>query len=301
MKNKEKLSWYGASHFLWLTLHYPYPKIRHQQMTYKAIVLDLDGTLTNNKKEITPLTKEALMSAQRKGMRVILASGRPTYGIRPVADALSIGSYDGYVMAYNGGCVTKWADKTIIFNQTLDPALVPVLYKAAKDAPHHFEILTYQGESIAATNVNDEYVRHEAFINKMPLMQYDDFPNQVQPPINKCLIVGDPAPLALLEKELAETLQGKCGVYRSADFFLECVPCGIDKAASLSRLIKTLGIKREEVIAVGDGYNDISMIEYAGLGVAMANAASEVKTKADFVTLSNEEDGVAYVIKRCCK
>ncbi len=270
-------------------------------MTYKAIVLDLDGTLTNNKKEITPLTKEALMSAQRKGMCVILASGRPTYGIRPVADELSIGSYEGYVLAYNGGCVTKWDDKTIAFNQTLDPALVPVLFNAATQASHPFNILTYQGESIAATNINDKYVQHEAFINKMPLVQYDDFPNQVQPPINKCLIVGDPAPLALLEKDLAEALQGRCSVYRSADFFLECVPCGIDKAASLSRLIEALGLKREEVIAVGDGYNDISMIDFAGLGVAMANATDEVKAKADFVTLSNEEDGVAHVLKRFCK
>lgn len=269
-------------------------------MTYKAIVLDLDGTLTNNKKEITPITKEALMSAQQKGLRVILASGRPTYGIRPVADELSIGAYDGYVMAYNGGCVTKWADKTILFNQTLDTALVPVLYNAAKNAPHPFNILTYQGEDIAATDINDKYVRHEAFINKMPLVQYDDFPNQVQPPINKCLIVGAPTPLAQLEKELAVALQGRCGVYRSADFFLECVPCGIDKAASLARLIKELGLKREETIAVGDGYNDISMIEYAGLGVAMANAASEVKAKANFVTLSNEEDGVAHVLKKFC-
>lgn len=269
-------------------------------MTYKAIVLDLDGTLTNNKKEITPLTKEALMNAQRKGMRVILASGRPTYGIRPVADALSIASYDGYVLAYNGGCVTKWADKSVVFNQTLDPALVPVLFNAATQATHPFNILTYQGESIAATDIDDKYVQHEAFINKMPLIQYDDFPNQVQPPINKCLIVGDPTPLAQLEKDLAEALKGKCSVYRSADFFLECVPCGIDKAASLSRLIMALGLKREEVIAVGDGYNDLSMIEYAGLGVAMANAADEVKAKADFVTLSNEEDGVAHVLQKFC-
>ncbi len=269
-------------------------------MAYKAIVLDLDGTLTNNKKEITPLTKEALMDAQHKGMRIILASGRPTYGIRPVADELNIGSYEGYVMAYNGGCVTRWADKAIVFNQTLDPALVPVLFNAATKAPHPFNILTYQGESIAATDINDKYVLHEAFINKMPLIQYDDFPNQVEPPINKCLIVGDPTPLALLEKELATDQQGKCSVYRSADFFLECVPCGIDKAASLARLIKTLGIEREEIIAVGDGYNDISMIEYAGLGVAMANAASDIKAKADFVTLSNEEDGVAHVLKKFC-
>lgn len=269
-------------------------------MKYKAIVLDLDGTLTNNKKEITPLTKEALMSAQRDGMRVILASGRPTYGIRPVADALGIGSYDSYVMAYNGGCVTRWADKTIIFNQTLDTALVPVLYNAAKNAPHPFNILTYQGEDIAATDISDEYVRHEAFINKMPLTQYDDFVHQVQHPINKCLIVGDPTPLALLERHLAQTLQGQCSVYRSADFFLECVPLGIDKAASLARLLPTLGLTREEIIAVGDGHNDISMIEYAGLGVAMANAADATKAKADYITRSNEEDGVAHVLQKFC-
>lgn len=163
-------------------------------MTYKAIVLDLDGTLTNNKKEITPKTREALLSAQRNGMCVILASGRPTYGIRPLADELQIGQQGGYVMAYNGGCVTQWDSKAIIFNQTLNADLVPILYRAAKEDSRHFEILTYQGEGIAATDISNEYVRHEAFINKMPLTQYDDFVHQVQYPINKCLIVGDGAP-----------------------------------------------------------------------------------------------------------
>ena len=162
------------------------------------------------------------------------------------------------------------------------------------------EILTYQGEGIAATDISNEYVRHEAFINKMPLTQYDDFVHQVQHPINKCLIVGDPTPLALLERHLAQTLQGQCSVYRSADFFLECVPLGIDKAASLARLLPTLGLTREEIIAVGDGHNDISMIEYAGLGVAMANAADATKAKADYITRSNEEDGVAHVLQKFC-
>lgn len=269
-------------------------------MTYKAIVLDLDGTLTNNKKEITPKTREALLSAQRNGMCVILASGRPTYGIRPLADELQIGQQGGYVMAYNGGCVTQWDSKSIIFNQTLNADLVPILYRAAKEDSRHFEILTYQGEGIAATDISNEYVRHEAFINKMPLTQYDDFVHQVQHPINKCLIVGDPTPLALLERHLAQTLQGQCSVYRSADFFLECVPLGIDKAASLARLLPTLGLTREEIIAVGDGHNDISMIEYAGLGVAMANAADATKAKADYITRSNEEDGVAHVLQKFC-
>ena len=158
----------------------------------KAIVLDLDGTLTNDAKEITPRTLNALLAAQAQGLRVILASGRPTYGISAIAEQLQIGRYGGYVLAFNGGRVTEWgSEPRVVFDQTLDPALVPPLYQAAKDSG--CEILTYQGEGIAATCVRDKYVLHEAFINKMPVTLYDDFARQVQYPINKCLIVGEAA------------------------------------------------------------------------------------------------------------
>lgn len=265
-------------------------------MKYKMIVLDLDGTLTNNKKEITPRTKQALMQAQAAGVHVVLASGRPTYGIVPLAEELKLKDNGGYILAFNGGKIIDCTNNEVLFEQKLDEQLVPILFQEAKKAG--MEILTYQGEGIAATNKDDEYVQHEAFINKMPVMQYDDFLNQLVYPINKCLIVGDPIPLHELEIRLAKELEGKMDVYRSADFFLECVPLGIDKARSLDRLISSLGISREEVIACGDGYNDLSMIRFAGLGIAMANAAKDIQSEADFVTLSNEEDGVAHVIER---
>ena len=265
-------------------------------MKYKMIVLDLDGTLTNNKKEITPRTKQVLMQAQAAGVHVVLASGRPTYGIVPLAEELKLKDNSGYILAFNGGKIIDCTNNEVPFEQKLDEQLVPILFQEAKKAG--MEILTYQGEGIAATNKDDEYVQHEAFINKMPVMQYDDFLNQLVYPINKCLIVGDPTPLHELELRLAKELEGKMDVYRSADFFLECVPLGIDKALSLNRLISSLRISREEVIACGDGYNDLSMIRFAGLGVAMANAAKDIQSEADFVTLSNEEDGVAHVIER---
>ena len=264
-------------------------------MKYKMIVLDLDGTLTNNKKEITPRTKQALMQAQTAGVHVVLASGRPTYGIVPLAEELKLKESGGYILAFNGGKIIDCSNNKVLFEQKLNEQLVPHLYQEAKKAG--MEILTYQGEGIAATNKDDEYVQHEAFINKMPIMQYDDFLNQLVYPINKCLIVGDPTPLHELELRLAKELEGKMDVYRSADFFLECVPLGIDKARALDRLISSLGISREEIIACGDGYNDLSMIRFAGLGVAMANAAKDIQSEADFVTLSNEEDGVAHVIE----
>ena len=266
------------------------------RMKYKMIVLDLDGTLTNNKKEITPRTKEALMKAQAKGVKIVLASGRPTYGIMPLAEELELKKNCGFILAFNGGKIIDCSDCRTIFEQKLDETLVPLLYHAAKEAG--MQILTYQGEGIVATDKNDKYVQEEARINKMPVEEYDDFLQQLVYPINKCLIVGDPAPLHQSETKLKKELEGRMDVYRSADYFLECVPLGIDKARSLDRLITTLGITKEEVIACGDGYNDLSMINFSGLGVAMSNAADDIKAQADYVTLSNEEDGIAHVVDK---
>ena len=266
------------------------------RMKYKMIVLDLDGTLTNNKKEITPRTKEALMKAQAKGVKIVLASGRPTYGIMPLAEELELKKNCGFILAFNGGKIIDCSDCRTIFEQKLDETLVPLLYHAAKEAG--MQILTYQGEGIVATDKNDKYVQEEARINKMPVEEYDDFLQQLVYPVNKCLIVGDPAPLHQLEIKLKKELEGRMDVYRSADYFLECVPLGIDKARSIDRLITTLGITKEEVIACGDGYNDLSMINFSGLGVAMSNAADDIKAQADYVTLSNEEDGIAHVVDK---
>ncbi|MFC2313884.1 MAG: Cof-type HAD-IIB family hydrolase [Prevotella denticola] len=265
-------------------------------MKYKMIVLDLDGTLTNSRKEITPRTKQALMQAQAKGIHVVLASGRPTYGIMPLAEELELKKYGGFILAFNGGKIINCTDGAVLFEQKLDEKIVPQLYDEAMKAG--MAILTYQGEGIAATDKENRYVQEEALINKMPVVQYNDFLGQLVYPVNKCLIVGDPSPLHELELRLAEKMEGKMEVYRSAEYFIECVPRGIDKARSIDRLITTLGIRREEVIACGDGYNDLSMIRFAGLGVAMANAAEGIRQKADFITLSNEEDGVAHVVEQ---
>lgn len=265
-------------------------------MDYRMIVLDLDGTLTNSKKEMTPRTREALLRAEKKGVKVVLASGRPTYGITALADELDFKTYGGYILAFNGGRITDCSTGKVVYDQPLDPAVVPPLYDMVK--AHGMEMLTYQDEKIAATRKANKYVLHEAFINKMPVVEYADFVNEVRYPINKCLVVGDPAPLHQLELQVVEAFKGRMDAYRSAGFFLECVPPGIDKSNSLRQLIKTLGISREQVIACGDGYNDQSMIEFAGLGVAMANAPKDIQDKADYITYSNEEDGVAHVVEK---
>ena len=265
-------------------------------MDYKMIVLDLDGTLTNSKKEMTPRTRDTLLKAEQQGVRIVLASGRPTYGITALAEELDLKTYQGFILAFNGGRITDCATGKVVFDQPLNPEVVPPLYEAVKK--HGMEMLTYQDEKIAATKKANKYVLHEAFINKMPVEEYTDFIHQIRYPINKCLVVGDPTPLHELELHLAGTFKGVMHVYRSAGFFLDCVPPGIDKAHSLERLFELTGIRREEVIACGDGYNDQSMIRFAGLGVAMANAPKDIQDTADYITYSNEEDGVAHVVEK---
>ena len=131
----------------------------------------------------------------------------------------------------------------------------------------------------------------------MKVKETDNFLRDLQLPADKCLIVGEPEDLVPLEEGLRQEVGARINVYRSEAFYLEVVPKGIDKAASLARLLERVRIKKEEVIAIGDGYNDLTMIQFAGLGVAMANAQPPVKANADQVTrYTNDEDGVAHFI-----
>lgn len=264
--------------------------------TYRAIVLDLDGTLTDSQKRITPRTIEALHRANEMGVKIILASGRPTYGIAPVAQSLQLDKLGGYILAYNGGEIVDWKTKEILHQQMLVPEVIPYMYEKAKE--WGFAIVTYRDNWVITETPDDEYVQKEAILNVMQTKKVENFLEATDFPLPKCLIVGEAGRLAKLEPEMREHLCQTNEVYRSEPYFLELVPKGIDKARSLEVLIGRLGIRREEVIACGDGFNDLSMIEYAGLGVAMKNAQPILHEKADYITLSNDEDGVAHVIDK---
>lgn len=268
------------------------------KIVYRAIALDLDGTLTNNKKEVTPATREALLTAQENGAHIILASGRPTFGIEPVAESLELSTRGGYILSYNGGKIIDWRTKEEIYSQHLPNNMIPTLYNYAKK--HGYALLGYVGKEIITESADDKYVAEESRINKMPIRKVDNLLANLEPNPTKLLMTAEPIVAMETEKELLALVGDRMDVYRSAPFFVELVPKGIDKAQSLLRLLAKLNLTPQDMIAFGDGYNDLSMLRLAGMGVAMSNAAPEVRSEANYVTLSNEEDGVAVAINKLC-
>lgn len=266
-----------------------------KQLPYRIIALDLDGTLTNHEKVVTPKTREALLQAESEGAIIVLASGRPTYGIKPVAKCLELSKRGGYILSYNGGNIVNAKTGEKIFSQILPDHVKPILYQYAKEK--NFALLGYVGNEIITEMPDDQYVKEESRINKMNIRKVDNLLEALEPHPTKLLMTGNPADMIQAEENLCEILGEKMDIFRSAPFFLELVPKGIDKAQSLLRLLSKLNLTPADMVAFGDGYNDLSMLKLAGMGVAMANAAPEVRAEADYITLSNEEDGIAAALE----
>ncbi|MDE7378055.1 MAG: Cof-type HAD-IIB family hydrolase [Paraprevotella sp.] len=266
-------------------------------MKYKLLVLDVDGTLLNEAKEITKHTLATLRKVQQMGIRILLASGRPTYGLLPLARQLELGTYNGFISSYNGGQIISASNGEVVFERRINPEMLSYIEKKARK--NGFSLFTYDGDCIVTTDAADPHVQEEARLNGMSLKQVDDFSIAVDfAPCNCVLSSDDEAALSGLEEHWKRRLAGVLDVFRSESYFLEVVGCQVDKANSLAALMKLLNITSEEVVAIGDGVCDVSMLQMAGLGIAMGNAPDSVKRCTETVTLTNEEDGVAVAIEK---
>ena len=146
------------------------------------------------------------------------------------------------------------------------------------------------------TQENNPFTEIEGKLTGLPIKTVADFKQTVSSPVVKVLMVKEENYLKEVEARLQKELANDLSVMRSKPYFLEFTELGVTKGTSLAILIEKLGISREEVIAIGDSYNDVAMIEFAGLGVAMGNAPDDVKQLADYVTDTNNNDGIAKVI-----
>ena len=263
----------------------------------KVLALDLDGTLTNDQKIVTPRTRAALDAAIAQGVTVVLASGRPTAGILPLAKDLGLDQKGGCILSYNGGKIVDCATGETLYEKTLDPAVVPELcaFATAQDVA----MLTYNSEGIVCERDKDEWANKECFTTKLPMIHVDDLASYVDYPICKMLVTLDPARRDAVCAAGQQQFQGRVDLYPSSPFFIEAVPLGVAKDGSLAALLEHMGLTRDNLMACGDGLNDRSMIAFAGVGVAMQNAEQPVKDVADYVTAAdNNHDGVAEAVEK---
>ena len=265
-------------------------------MEYKLIAVDLDGTLTNSKKEVSPRNRYALLEAQAKGKKVIITSGRHPMGVKDIAEDLMLGRYGGFVMAFNGGKIIDCQT-----GQTVESKLFPLEYLSdvvSVLSDFNVTVMTFDDKKIYANNKVNDYTNVESEILKTDMLVVDDFVSAVKFDINKLLIAGEPDELDTCRTLLKKRYDGLLDMYKSAPYFLEIMPFGVSKGSALARLLPKIGVEKEEVIAFGDNYNDMTMIGYAGMGVAMSNGEDEVKKIASYICESNDDDGVAKTIEK---
>lgn len=266
-------------------------------MKYKLLVLDVDGTLLNDEREISKRTLAALLKVQQMGVRIVLASGRPTYGLMPLAKTLELGNYGGFVLSYNGCQIIKAQNGEILFERRINPEMLPYLEKKARK--NGFAIFTYHDDTLITDSPDNEYIKNEALLNNLKIIKEDEFSTAIDFAPCKCMLVSDKEKALIgLEQHWEKRLAGTLDAFRSEPYFLEVVPCGVNKANTLGALLEHLGVTREEVIAVGDGVCDVTMLQLAGMGVAMGHSQDSVKVCADYVTASNEEDGVPLAVEK---
>lgn len=265
-------------------------------MNRKILALDIDGTLLNSDKVITPKTKQALLDMQKAGHVLVLASGRPTPGVVAYANELQLDQFGGYVLSFNGAKITNWQTKEVVYQSCVPDALFTEIYDFAEK--NDCGVVTYTEDTAISGRRIDEYLAYEARVNGLPIVEVDDFVSYSAHKPNKCLMTEAPERCAELEQMLHAQLGEQLSIFRSEPYFLEVMPLNVDKGASLDRLAQHLGMQQADTICCGDGFNDTTMIAYAGVGVAMDNAQQAVKDVADFVTGNNNEDGLVTVIEK---
>ncbi len=266
-------------------------------MKYKLLVLDVDGTLLNEEKAISKRTLAALLKVQQMGVRIALASGRPTYGLLPIAKSLELGLYGGFILSYNGSQIIDAKNGEVLFERRINPEMIPYIEKKA--IKNGFALFTYHDDTLLTNTPDNVHVREEATLNNLKLITEEEFSTAIDFAPCKCMLVSDDEEaLTDLENHWKKRLDGVLDVFRSEPYFLEVVPCTVDKANTLAVLLEYLDIRRDEVLAIGDGVCDVAMIQLAGMGVAMGNSVDSVKICADYTTDTNGNDGVAQAVEK---
>lgn len=265
---------------------------------YKVLALDLDGTLLNEEHRISEKSKKYLTKLKEKDVKIVLASGREPISILPYSKELGLKEM---VIGFNGGIISDFTGERIIYEENIDKLIAKELIKICEERDI-FNVV-FVRNNLYVSNKDDK--RFEMFrkysTSKIEevgslhkFIEEEDLWNQ----IGKMLQCGENEFLSSFKEEIEYKYPKEMSAQFSLPYFLEVYNYKASKGEALNKIAKSYNLDRENVIAIGDGENDISMLEYAEVGIAMENALDSVKEKSDYITLSNKEDGVSHAINK---
>lgn len=265
-------------------------------MDYKLIAMDLDGTLNNDQKNITPITRASLIAAQQRGVGLVLASARPSPGLYRERDELELTRYGGILMSYNGGRIVDAATGRVLYETAMEMEDARRLLRQLEQLP--VTPILDDGVQFYVTDPKGYKIEYECRNNGMVCTQVENLADFLPFAPVKILMSVQPEQLPRVQAEIRSFLPEGLTVVQTAPFYLEILPEIIHKGNGLIQICKYLGLDVAQTMAFGDAENDIPMLRAAGLGVAMGNAAQPVKEAADYVTLSNNQDGIAAALEQ---
>jgi len=263
-------------------------------MKYKLIATDIDGTLVNDKSELTERTKNAIIKAIKMGVIFVPASGRPLINMRFLS---TLFDEDMPFIVYNGAAAYMSKSQKLLFTNYLDFDLAKEVFEIGlkRDIPQALWV----GPRLWVSKICDETLWYKNLANSIDLTvtkDLDDLKDESKN-IFKLLWLETHENVLKLQREMKEYFHGRLNCHCSLPLVLEFVSLSAEKGASMAEIGKLYGIDRSQMIAVGDSYNDVSMLKYAGFSVAVENAHDDIKDICDHITLSNNNDGVAAVIE----
>ena len=266
----------------------------------KLIAIDMDGTLLNEKKHIDKAQKEAIHEAIEAGIKIVLCTGRPLYGILPFYEELGLSELDseGYVILNNGCSIHKTKDWKLIDQVNFTSDDIEYLYKFSESYDINFTLVNDTYYFNIGRKPTDELIKDAGFvfsnITDISLEEAKSGKHKIM----KIMFLGDPEIMADFQEKNEDIIKSKYSGVLSQSYVYEVFPKDNNKGTGLKKLAEKLGIKQEEVMAIGDGNNDIEMFEYANYSVAMKNATELAKKAAKYETDSNENNGVAKAIRK---
>lgn len=260
----------------------------------KLIALDIDGTLFSSSHQISPATKAALMKAHDQGIVLMLASGRTIHGLRQLALRNGLPLDHMVLIGSNGAVVAEGEKETVIYEETMDLEVARALIKAVQPFP--VTVMIPHQQDLVVRDEKDQLALIEVETECLTMVVMPDL-SAIDFRPNKVVLSAEAPALLALRDAIQDDFIGKVNFMISGSIYMDLMIPGINKGTGLKHYCELSGIDLTEVIAFGDNYNDLELIETAGIGVAMGNAVDALKAVADRITSSNDEDGIAEILK----